>query len=206
MPTIKDFIPPILLGPARAMRRAFFSDAKKKRDATIPPPPKVKQDYVKQYAEKFGMRVFVETGTYLGDMVNAVRKTFGVVYTIELSKDLHERATQWFSDYGHIHLLQGDSGTVIKDLCLKIDSPCLFWLDAHYSGGITAQGDIDTPIIAELESIFRRPYKDVILIDDARCFIGEDQYPTIEFVENFVGQKRPGYKVYVKDDIIFIHP
>lgn len=206
MPAIKDFVPPILLGPIRAFRRMFFSEAKKRRDATVPPAPKVKQDHVKDYAKRYDMHVFVETGTYLGEMVNAVRKTFKVIYSVELSKELHERAKQWFTDHEHIHLLQGDSGKVIAELTKKIDSPCLFWLDAHYSGGITARGDMDTPIVAELENIFSRPYKDVILIDDARCFIGEDQYPTIEFVESYTKEKRPEYKVSVKDDIIFIHP
>lgn len=206
MATLKDFVPPILLGAIRVFRRVFFSEAKKRRDAIIPPSPKVKQGHVIDYARRYDLHVFVETGTYLGEMVNAVKKIFKVIYSVELSNELHERAMQWFTDYEHIHLLQGDSGKVIAELTRKIDSPCLFWLDAHYSGGITARGDIDTPIIAELENIFSRPYKDVILIDDARCFIGEDQYPTIEFVESYVKEKRPEYKVSMKDDIIFIHP
>jgi len=204
--TLKDFVPPVMLGPIRSVRRLFYGAARKKRDAIVPPGPKVKQEYVKEYGKCFGMRTFVETGTYLGDMVNAVKKDFSTIYSIELSKELHERALQWFSDYEHVHLIQGDSGRRIKELTEKIGEPCLFWLDAHYSGGITAQGVVDTPIMEELSAILARRYKDVILIDDARCFIGADQYPTVEAVQNLVMAARPGYAVYLKDDIIFIHP
>lgn len=203
---IKSLIPPLFLSFYQVIRKLLRNERERRRDATVPPQPRVKQGYVKDYAARFGLSVFVETGTYLGDMVNAVRKIFTEIYSVELSKELHERALQYFSDDKHITLLQGDSGKLIADLAVKIEKPCLFWLDAHYSGGLTAQGDVDTPIMAELQHILRRKYSDVILIDDARCFIGQDQYPTVEHVQEYVAKARPEYKVFVKDDIIFIHP
>jgi hypothetical protein len=48
-----------------------------------------------------------------------------------------------------------------------------FWLDGHYSAGVTFQGDSDTPITQELATIatclpgFRRVS---VLVDDLRCF------------------------------------
>jgi hypothetical protein len=39
---------------------------------------------------------------------------------------------------------------IIKDL----NEPAIFWLDGHYSSGITAKGDKICPIFEELDSIF----------------------------------------------------
>jgi hypothetical protein len=58
------------------------------RGKTAPPPHVIKQRAIKSYARRFGLSVFVETGTYLGDMVEAVRPHFKKIYSIELSEEL----------------------------------------------------------------------------------------------------------------------
>jgi hypothetical protein len=42
----------------------------------------------------------------------------------------------------------------------------------------------------------------VLLIDDARLFVDEDDYPTIEKLTKYVKNKNNNYQVEVKDDII----
>ena len=102
--------------------------------------------------------------------------------------------------------MQGDSSKVLPELLDKIKKPCLFWLDGHYSGGITGKGDLNTPILNELKSIFSHQIKDhVILIDDARCFTGEEDYPTIKALKEFVIKNRPDWVFEVRNDIIRIH-
>jgi hypothetical protein len=44
----------------------------------------------------------------------------------------------------------------------------------------------------------------VILIDDAREFVGTRDYPTVEQVRQLVAQKHPGAAVEIIDDIIRI--
>ena len=44
-------------------------------------------------------------------------------------------------------ILQGDSTDVLPEVVEKMDEPTLFWLDGHYSGGITASGEQETPIV-----------------------------------------------------------
>ena len=46
----------------------------------VPAPHPVKQRIVKEYAARYGSRTFVETGTYKGDMVYAVRRAFDWIY------------------------------------------------------------------------------------------------------------------------------
>ena len=54
-------------------------------DKTMPPPQVIKQRIVKQYQSRYSLNVFVETGTYLGDMVDAMKSRFREIYSVELS-------------------------------------------------------------------------------------------------------------------------
>jgi hypothetical protein len=166
-----------------------------------------KQEIVRAYGKSFGLRVLVETGTYLGLMVRAMRRHFDELHSIELDDALFRRAARRFARFPNVHLLHGDSGKLLPRVLERIESPALFWLDAHWSGGITARGDTDTPIMRELEAVLSHGHGDrhVVLIDDARHFTGDD-YPTVAAVRARVEQLRPGMVLEVADDIIRITP
>jgi hypothetical protein len=172
----------------------------------VPIPSRVKQKIVKTYAKQFNLNILIETGTYLGDMVGSTQKFFNEIYSIELSNSLYERAKKRFSKLPHIHIVHGDSGKVLPNLLSSIQQHCLFWLDAHYSGGITAKGNCETSIIKELQCILNHPILDhVILIDDARFFIGQNGYPSLDELRELISKKRRDWIVQVKWDIIRIH-
>ena len=174
--------------------------------SSLNPHSLVKQRIVKIYAKKFSLNTFIETGTCGGDMLYATRKVFKKIYSIELSEVLHKLAKKRLARYKHISLYQGDSSDVLSKLLTNIKQPCLFWLDAHYSGGITTRGDIETPIIQELRAIFNHPIdKHVVLIDDAYLFTGEKDYPKLEEVKKFVLSKSNDLTLNVKFDVIRIH-
>ena len=175
----------------------------KMRGRPAPPPHVVKQRAIRAYAERLGVEVFVETGTFMGQMVEAMKPHFRELYSIELSEELHARAASLFARDPHVHLVRGDSADVLPDILARISEPCLFWLDGHFSGGITAQGSQDYPVLKELEHIGRHPVKHhVILIDDARLFLGTPSAPAKE--EIVVGLKaiNPEYRIEERDDII----
>ncbi len=167
------------------------------------PPHGVKQRMILDHAEQYGIDVFVETGTFLGDMVYAMRNSFKSIYSIELSPELHQRALASFKQYPHIHLIAGDSGTALPALMQKLDRRCLFWLDGHYSGGVTAKADAWTPVIAELEAISDHRIKDhVMLIDDAVCFNGYNGYPTLFALQQMIAEQFPNHRMQVFDNVI----
>ena len=177
-----------------------------KKANPIPVPNAIKQRTIKEYAKIFSVETFIETGTYLGDMVNAVMDTFNKIYSIELDKTLYEQAKKKFSKHHNISILHGDSSKVLPVILADISEPCLFWLDGHYSGGITAKGDFNTPIMQELNCILDHTIRGhVILIDDAREFNGYNDYPTIEELKKRIFKKYPDWKFDIKDDIIRIH-
>jgi hypothetical protein len=68
----------------------------------------------------------------------------------------------------------------------RIDQPALFYLDGHYSGGITARAAKDTPIYEELSHIFEHDPRHVIVIDDARCFGRDPDYPSLHELREFI--------------------
>lgn len=171
-----------------------------------PPPHTVKQEIILQYAKEFQTPVFVETGTFEGDMVEAMRTRFERLYSIELMQEHYQRAVQRFSRHDHIQLFHGDSARMIKGVLESIDSPALFWLDGHFSGDGTAKADKETPIVEEIQTIAGHPKfpQHVILVDDARCFDGTCDYPTLEGMQKLATEL--GYSQFsVNCDIIRIH-
>ena len=139
--------------------------------------------------------------------MHTLKDSFRALYTIELSPELAILARRRFRQSPHIHILNGDSGQLLTTLLQTITVPCLFWLDGHYSGGVTAQATLDTPILAELQTIFAHPIKThVILIDDARLFNGTADYPTLDQLKALFAEHRPDYVVTVHNDSIRAHP
>ena len=83
----------------------------------------------------------------------------------------------------------------------------LFWLDGHFSGVGTGGGDDICPIINELRLIAQSNRNDhCILIDDARCFTGEDGYPTLDAALAELRVINSSYKLQVDRDCIMALP
>lgn len=165
-----------------------------------------KRRVVRDYAALYHLHTLVETGTYLGDMIVAMLPHFDELYSIELSDNLYRRAVLRFRREPRVHLYAGNSGSVVRDILALLRQPALFWLDAHYSGGGTARGHADTPVVDEMNVILRDSRAHVILIDDARMFDGTDNYPTMDEVHQLVAKLRPEYTTELVRDIIRIAP
>jgi len=175
----------------------------KKSGRPVPPPHLIKQLTVKKYQKRYGIKILIESGTYMGAMVEAQKKIFNKIISIELSSELYNLAIEKFKNDKNVTIIQGDSGVVLPVILEKIDSPAIFWLDGHYSYGITARGNKECPILEELDAILNcKILNHIILIDDARCFNGKGDYPAIDQLIDFIKNKNRNYKVEVKYDII----
>jgi hypothetical protein len=102
--------------------------------------------------------------------------------------------------------MKGNSADLLPEVLRKIPASkrIIFWLDGHYSGGKTGKGEEYSPIVHELKIIVGSGRKDIILIDDARCFDGNNGYPTIAWVEDFCEKNNLIFMSY--DDIIRLVP
>ena len=67
---------------------------------------------------------------------------------------------------------------MLKQILNELNDSVFFWLDGHWSGGDTAQGKLDCPLIEEISIINDTcTSKCIIAIDDVRLFgtnINED--------------------------------
>lgn len=168
-----------------------------------------KEKVILAYAKMYSTGTFVESGTLYGEMVEAMREVFRQIYSIELQHDYFISAKNKFEPFPHIHIIQGDSGKVLPSILGKLEEATLFFLDGHYSGGATAQGDKDCPLLEELSCIFNATdlWGHVILIDDARLMGKDKDFPSIETIRRFVKEHRPGLVMAIlPQDIIAITP
>lgn len=172
-----------------------------------PPPHAFKRVLVREAGEQTGCGLLVETGTFYGDMVDAVSDQFREIVSIELDQRLHDLARRRFRNRSHIKPLLGSSEALLPGVLARVESAGVFWLDAHYSGARTARGPVETPIVNELSLVLNHKVKKhVILIDDARCFDGTHDYPGWNEIEDLLSPFSKEYSWRVANDVIQIRP
>lgn len=197
------FPPPDCIRHLIKKRRIMEYNAWIEAGKPVPSPNIIKQMIIKEYAKKYQINIFIETGTLMGEMVDACTSIFDQIYSIELSRDLFSGAYNRFSNQKHISIMHGDSADVLPEILSKIEQPCLFWLDAHYSGGFTAKGKKETPILQEVLYILNHHIdRHIILIDDARCFNGQNDYPTMQALRDMILSHHPDWFFEVENDVI----
>jgi hypothetical protein len=177
------------------------------------PPHSVKMLIIRAYIKRYNLIRFVETGTYEGDTLEYIARTGIDCVSIELDKHLFLLAEQRFKKYKNVSLIYGDSGQKLVEILQTIDEPALFWLDSHQMFGrdghqiiMGVRGEFVTPINLELKAILEHRIKNhVILIDDARLFKGQGDYPHLEDVLRTV-QSNNNYSIEISTDIIRLVP
>ena len=186
----------------------------KKNGCPDPPPGIVKQKTIKNLAKQYRIHHLVETGTYQGQMVNACRKQFAQITSIELNQTLYENAKSRFAHAPNITILYGNSAALLPAIMDNLTAPALFWLDGHYSGeGTSKVGDLGddpevyTPIREELKLILAHPIRNhVILIDDARGFVGQHGYPDMGELREIIASCGADYEMSIENDAISLLP
>jgi hypothetical protein len=174
-----------------------------RRGRLIPAPPIVKQRIVKGCLRRSGASTVVETGTFKGDMVDALAPIARRIVSIELDDQLYAAARRRFAGQRHIELVHGDSAALLPRILGDLDRPAFFWLDGHYTGAGSARTEIDSPILAEIEALLVHPVPGhVVLIDDAREFSGTGGYPTIDELRSMILKRQPLSQFSVADDIV----
>lgn len=120
-----------------------------------------KRAILAEYAKKYKLRTFVETGTCEGDTILALQPLFDRCYTVELWEAKFKEAKANLAHFGNsVSVFHGNSEDVLPQILYVLGvRPTLFWLDAHGENWIG-------PIVQELEAIFASSAIGVILIDD----------------------------------------
>jgi hypothetical protein len=140
----------------------------------------------KELFQKYMNPIFIETGSLVGDGIqHALDAGFKTVYSIELSKALYDICVNRFKDNDNVHIVFGDSSKELEWLLSTINEPVTFWLDGHDSGGGTVRGEVESPLMQELEIINKHQIKThTLIIDDLRCWHKEIQGFDTEMIKS----------------------
>lgn len=144
--------------------------------------------------QKWGGRsTWIETGTYLGETTSHLSSISKFVISIEPADQLFNNAQVKFASNESVRVVHGTSEGSLQNILVDLESSkqedLTFWVDGHYSAGMTYLGELECPVLSELETIraivdFTKPL--TILIDDVRSFsrTGEINvgYPSLSFL------------------------
>lgn len=134
------------------------------------------KDLLEAILNRFGktpadFQVFIETGTHCGNSLWEMKDLFPDCHSIELSVPHYEYCLTKFQDIPNVKLHHGESIAVLPSLLDQYKKGIVFFLDGHYSGGDTAKGTKDFPILEEVQLISGASITDsIIIIDDYNLF------------------------------------
>lgn len=125
-----------------------------------------------------GARTAVEIGSFKGVTTRRLSYLFDKVVSVEIDRDLHDIARARCEDRKNVELLLGDGMKLLDGISSRIDRGLIF-LDGHFSGGVTGQGDLPEPVLQEVDIIKRHLDRYVsVVVDDFRLFGVEPGWPS----------------------------
>jgi FkbM family methyltransferase len=161
--------------------------------------------------EAYNLQGFIETGTHFGATALWAAQYFPKVITIEAAKEIYEGVVNNYGHLKNVDFLLGNSKEQLAAIVPSLKQPCIFWLDAHWSGGMTYGESQECPLLEELQIINDSECEHFILIDDARLFLCPppnphriEEWPTIDAVTSLLNSGRSRYTVIVEDVIVSV--
>ena len=133
----------------------------------------------------------IETGTYLGSTTRLLARFCGDVTTFEISETVYEFAKKKNSKLNNVKFVNESSdGEGFTAAIGQSRRPILFWLDAHYSAGITGGNSNEQPLRREIKTICETSSDTsfIALVDDANIFDFDKSYPSISEIEEIVAK------------------
>lgn len=137
-----------------------------------------------QHAD-YDCKVYIETGLMGGDRFLIAAECFKAVHGVELDQHWYNVTKARAERFPHVNLHHGDTRIVLPALVERYaQTPCLFYLDAHYCKTDPPIQKSEFPLWGELECIKKRKTKDIVLVDDVHTF-GLSR-PELRFTPNAV--------------------
>lgn len=170
------------------------------------------REIVLKFKNKSGIKNFVETGTFRGNTSFWAAQHFEKVYTIEIDPEISRETASKADCPSNIEFFVGNSKEVLPKVVGQLDGNSVFWLDGHWCNVAELGKDMECPLMDEIHAL--RNLKDsVILIDDARAFLGplppphdNTQWPRIDEIFLLLKSYFPANLVTIADDVIYCLP
>jgi hypothetical protein len=125
---------------------------------------------------------WIETGTYLAETtISLARKNQkNIIYTIEPAESIYNYVKSRYSRFSNIKFLKGSSEDIFEETLENTEGSVNLWLDGHYSGDVTFKGELESPIICELNVLAVHAHRFTslcVFVDDFRLFGSASGYP-----------------------------
>ena len=173
----------------------------------------VPKDIVLLLHDKYGLKDFIESGTYYGNTAVWAASHFDSVITIEYSKALYEQTVSRYGSICNVDFVFGDSRSVLRNIAPKLTKPAMFWLDSHWCGGQSYGEDDQCPLIEEIAEINKSASAHFIFIDDARLFTSPpplpnrvEHWPPIDKIIQRLQSRKDKYYIVIVEDVIIAVP
>lgn len=157
--------------------------------------------------KRTGARMMIETGTFRGVTAARCARLFDKVFTIELEPTLAREAAEYLRAWPNVEAIEGDGLAMLPAVLARADvRDVLVFLDGHFSGGVTAHGDVPEPAVLEVEAIAKYREKiRAIIVDDFRCFGTEAGMPSkADILRSLEHHFNDGYEIAVHLDQILV--
>jgi len=94
----------------------------------------IPEDVVLDLKDRYGLRYFVETGTFRGDSALWAATHFDHAWTIENWLESYQNVVGKHGIAANITFVLGDSRDRLAEVLVEVPAPALLWLDAHWLG------------------------------------------------------------------------
>jgi hypothetical protein len=111
------------------------------------------EDLLLLLRKQFSIDTFIEAGTFHGATAAWAARCFGHVKTIEYHRPVYESTASRYDRLSNVEFIFGDTRSELKKIVPSLESPAIFWLDAHWSGADTYGEQDECPLIEEISTV-----------------------------------------------------
>lgn len=122
---------------------------------------------IKQIHQGIDYSKAIETGTYRGEQLKTLTEVYDTVVGIELNAHYAQVSR---NTAPKANVITGNTLTWLPFFCSAWKEPVVFYLDAHYCKVNPPIPKSEFPLWDELQMIAKRPYADIVIVDDVHTF------------------------------------
>lgn len=165
---------------------------------------------------KVDVPVLIELGSAGGESIKKVAKLFKECHTVEIVEERcmpdYSLKNVWWHTCSSVEILPAIIENLIKEKQSGVPRYAMFFIDSHYSGDVEIKGE-ECPLMEELEIISGYNEDAILIIDDARLFLGHPpfpldprKWPSIQEIFALLNEKFPNNVNTICDDYILSFP
>jgi Ribosomal RNA adenine dimethylase len=124
----------------------------KLRNDIFVPHSLTKLQNIARLKSRTGATTVIEVGSFKGVTTRRLSYIFSTVHSIEIDQKLFAQAQRRCAGRANVTLHNGDGKHVLREIAPNVRR-CIVFLDGHFSGGDTGQGDEPEPVLAEVDLI-----------------------------------------------------